>query len=86
MDDGRRTTMTAMIEELDQRESNGISVSLLWDRRTNAVSVYVYDATNEEGFELACDADNALDIFHHPFAYAARRNPSYGSAFRLAPT
>jgi hypothetical protein len=78
--------MTALIEELDRREGNGITVSLLWDRRTNGVSVHVYDAMNEQGFELACEADDALDTFHHPFAYAARRNTGHGSPFRLART
>ena len=65
--------MTTKIEELDQRESNGISVSLLWNRLTNALAVRVFDSTCEEEFELACAAAEALDVFNHPYAYAAVR-------------
>jgi len=78
--------MTATIEELDQRESNGITVSLLWNRLTNTLSVHVYDSTNQEEFELRCAADEALDAFHHPFAYAATRHVKYHPSFRLAHT
>jgi hypothetical protein len=76
--------MAAMIKELDQRESNGLTVSLLWNRLTNAVSVHVYDSTTEQEFELDCAADEALDAFHHPFAYAASRPLSSHSSLRLA--
>lgn len=65
--------MTRTIEELDHRESNGISVSLLWNRRTNELTVRVEDSAEHEGFELDCGAHEALDVFRHPYAYAAIR-------------
>jgi hypothetical protein len=37
------------------RESNGITVRLLWSRSVNLVTVTVADAANDEFFELALD-------------------------------
>jgi hypothetical protein len=76
--------MTASITELDQRESNGISVSLLWNRLTNALAVRVFDGACDEEFELACGHDEALDVFHHPYAYAAVRPVTYRLAGAVA--
>jgi hypothetical protein len=60
--------------ELMSRESNGITVRLLWSRATNLVTVAVADAANEDYFELVLDADEpALEVFNHPFAHAAAR-------------
>ena len=60
--------------ELVSRESNGITVRLLWSRSTNLVTVTVADVANDEYFELVLDEhDRALDVFHHPFAHAAAR-------------
>ena len=60
--------------ELVSRESNGITVRLLWSRSTNLVTVTVADAPNDEYFELVLDEhDRALDVFDHPFAHAAAR-------------
>jgi hypothetical protein len=73
----KETTMISTIAELDQRESDGITITLLWNRLTNALAVRVVDATNGEEFEVACAAHEALDTFHHPFAYAASRAVSY---------
>ncbi|HEU5213219.1 MAG TPA: hypothetical protein VFU10_10650 [Gaiellaceae bacterium] len=56
------------------RESNGITVKLLWSRSTNLATVTVADAANDDYFELVLDEhDRALDVFHHPFAHAAAR-------------
>jgi hypothetical protein len=60
--------------ELASRETNGITVRLLWSRSTNLVTVAVDDATNDDYFELILDEhEPALDVFHHPFAHAAAR-------------
>ena len=60
--------------ELASRETNGITVRLLWSRSTNLVTVAVDDAPNGNSFELALgEHDRALDVFHHPFAHAAAR-------------
>jgi hypothetical protein len=58
--------------ELAHRASNGIEVTLFWSKPTNRVTVKVFDARVEQGFELEIDGSKALDAFHHPYAYAAR--------------
>jgi hypothetical protein len=60
--------------ELMSRESNGITVRLLWSRATNLVTVAVADTGSEEYFELVLDEhEPALEVFNHPFAHAAAR-------------
>jgi hypothetical protein len=61
---------TVPMEQLDYRESNGIAVSLLWQRRSNHLSVVVEDRMRGESFTLAARPDNAREIFQHPYAYA----------------
>ncbi len=56
------------------RESNGVTVSLLWSRATNLVTVAVADTASADYFELVLDQDEpALEVFNHPFAHAAAR-------------
>ena len=57
--------------ELAARESDGISVRLLWHPREDAVTVSVEDGRLGDRFDLAIAPDDALDAFYHPFAYAA---------------
>ncbi|MDQ3889627.1 MAG: hypothetical protein M3312_03635 [Actinomycetota bacterium] len=72
-------------EELANRASDGLEVSLLWSRRTNRVSVAVVDTRTGERFELTIsDGENALDVFHHPYAYAASRGIEYAVPERVA--
>jgi hypothetical protein len=57
--------------ELDYRASDGVEVWLLWRRADGTVHVRVDDAKSGEQFEVVVDGEQALDAFHHPFAYAA---------------
>ena len=57
--------------ELAARESDGVSVRLLWHPRENALTVSVEDGRMGDCFDLAIAPDDALDAFYHPFAYAA---------------
>jgi hypothetical protein len=67
------------------RESNGITVRLLWSRSVNLVTVTVADAANDDFFELVLDEhDRAMDVFHHPYAHAAARGLEFRSG-RLEP-
>jgi hypothetical protein len=60
--------------ELALREADGVEVTLLWHPASDAVSVMVVDAKSGDRFELVLDDDdNPLDVFHHPYAHAARR-------------
>jgi hypothetical protein len=58
------------LRELAHRNQDGLEVTLLWNARTNEVSVEVADNRNESGFAFAVGASSALDAFHHPYAYA----------------
>jgi hypothetical protein len=60
--------------ELDSRTSDGIHVRLLWHTDEERVSVAVEDIKTGEAFEVAVtDPERALDVFHHPYAYAPRQ-------------
>lgn len=56
--------------ELAQRATDGVEVRLLWHSETNTISVSVVDAKSGDQFELQVPDDAALDVFHHPYAYA----------------
>jgi hypothetical protein len=58
--------------ELDHRHSNGIDVTLSWCPTGNALYVTVHDEAGDS-FELRVGVAEALDVFNHPYAYAARR-------------
>jgi hypothetical protein len=66
-------TTTKSMAELMSRESNGISVALVWSRDSDSCVVHVLDAANGSALELEVGTASPLDVFHHPFAYAAHR-------------
>ena len=66
-DDMTDTTLT----ELHHRSADGIEVSLLWSRVTNALTVAVEDSRSGVSFDIPAPAEKALDVFEHPYAYAA---------------
>ena len=58
--------------ELDSRTSDGIRVQLLWHPLDGHVSVAVNDTKTGAAFELNVrHGQHALDVYHHPYAYAA---------------
>jgi hypothetical protein len=58
--------------ELAHRSSNGIDVYLLWSAADDSLAVAVLDEAGDS-FELVVEAREALDVFEHPYAYAAYR-------------
>lgn len=63
--------------ELDHRQFDGISVTLLWEPAADHAIVSVVDAKTDESFQIEVRADeSALDVFRHPYAYAASRPAS----------
>jgi len=67
-------TRSTMPRELDTRAGDGIYVRLLWHPDDGHVSVVVNDTKTGETFDLFIhDGEPALDVFHHPYAYAAMR-------------
>jgi hypothetical protein len=64
--------MNNSLHELDHRRIDGIEVTMFWDSETDRVTVAVDDAKRGEAFEiLVLPGERAMDVFHHPFAYAA---------------
>ena len=59
--------------ELAYRENGGLAVSLLWDPVDDALTVAVRDGQTDEALEIPVADANPLEVFNHPFAYAARR-------------
>jgi hypothetical protein len=57
--------------ELDFRAVDGLEVALLWHTETNRLTVSVFDSKNDDDFEIEVSSSDAMDAFHHPFAYAA---------------
>jgi hypothetical protein len=64
--------------QLDSRHAGGIDVELLWDPRTQGLSVVAHDATSDETVTIYVEADQALEVFRHPYAYARRPVSSAG--------
>lgn len=67
----------ATVKELASRNQSGVEVTLLWDPRSNEVSVEVVDHLDDSGFSLPIAGHLALDAFHHPYAYA-QMHEDYG--------
>lgn len=65
-------------EELDRRANLDLDVSLLWNRTAGSLIVAVEDTRTGERFELKVSDGDALEVFNHPFAYAASRGISWG--------
>jgi hypothetical protein len=61
------------MRELAYREGDGLEVTLLWDERCERLAVSVFDSKTGDRFALGAPGNRALDVFYHPFAYAASR-------------
>jgi hypothetical protein len=75
---GERAAMdrafSAAARELDRRSVDGIEVLLLWCADSDRLAVSVSDEKTGTGFLIDVREDERpLDVFRHPFAYAAWR-------------
>jgi hypothetical protein len=68
------------VRELDHRHGDGVDVFLLWDARTDEVSIALTDERCGESYAFVVDPSEALTAFHHPYVYAA--HASFGNAHR----
>ncbi len=59
-----------MERELDHRNGDGIDITLLWDEDADTVLVAVENEHTGDFLRIAVEHADALDAFHHPFAYA----------------
>jgi hypothetical protein len=64
--------------ELAFRSAGGLEIALLWNGDEDRLTVSVYDTRRVEFFEVPAPSDRALDVFYHPYAYAAQRGIQYG--------
>jgi len=68
------STTTSTVRELAHRRNDGLDIRLVWNPATDRVAVALHDGKTGEGFEVEVGpGERALDVFHHPFAYAAVR-------------
>jgi hypothetical protein len=74
------TTSTSVHDwrELALREGDGLHISLLWSKSADRVKVSVLDERKGQSFDLDVPSADALNAFHHPFAYAAGRGHCFG--------
>ncbi|HTP18528.1 MAG TPA: hypothetical protein VMJ65_02920 [Solirubrobacteraceae bacterium] len=75
------TSAPASTYELQSRVSDGLHVRLLWLTPDDRLFVTVTDSKHDQQFCVEVnDRGRALDVFHHPFAYAshdgAETNPT----------
>jgi hypothetical protein len=60
------------IRELDTRLNDGLQVRLLWCEHDGRLWVAVLDIKTGDAFRVEVhDGERPLDVFHHPYAYAA---------------
>jgi hypothetical protein len=69
-----------LFRELAQRATDGLEVTLFWRETTNELSVSVSDERSGAYFELATEPHQALDVFYHPYSYAAFKGIPYDDA------
>jgi hypothetical protein len=61
-----------LLRELDHRRSDRIDVWLLWNEDDGNVLVSVADEKTGDRFTIEVpEGESALEVFHHPYAYAA---------------
>jgi hypothetical protein len=88
----RTAQILTTMREVHSRVSDGIHVRMLWNEHDGRVTVAVADSKTGDAFVVAVrDGDRAMDVFHHPYAYAAWRAvdpratvPATAAACRLA--
>jgi hypothetical protein len=59
------------MRELAHRSNDGIDVTLFWHSDTDELTVCVCDQRRGAYFEIQPGANDALDAFDHPYAYAS---------------
>jgi len=60
-------------QELAQRVSGGLEVTLFRNVRDSSTSIELRHAAIKEPVSFRVPPDRALDAFHHPFAYLEQR-------------
>jgi hypothetical protein len=74
------TTAETEVRELDHRNNDGIDVTLLWTPGSERVWIDVRDEHSGSSFRLDVAPGEALEAFHHPYAYAIRQDADHALA------
>jgi hypothetical protein len=78
---------TTTLRELDHRFNDGIDVRLYWRPEDDRTLVAVDDAKTGDAFTIEVrPGQRALDVFHHPYVYAAERGASPAAPEALTPS
>ena len=65
------------LRELAYRVNDGLEVTLFWRPGSDELKVCVCDHKHGMYFEIRPEPDQALDVFYHPYSYAARCDVHY---------
>jgi len=68
------TPIRSRIRELAERTSNGTRIRLYWRQGTRELWVEVWERELDVTIEIPADPEHALEVFHHPYAYASAPN------------
>lgn len=60
-----------MFVELDTRQTDGLTISLEWDRDTGTTQIVVHDARAANLIAFPVPHARAGDAFRHPFRYTS---------------
>jgi hypothetical protein len=75
------------LREIDHRYNDGIDVWLHWRPEDDRAVVSVRDSKTGDAFTLDVRPDQrALDVFHHPYAYAGERGVTTVTSEALTPS
>jgi hypothetical protein len=68
---GSECFMNEVVVDLAERHSNDLDVILWWDRGSGRLWVCATDRLTDRTDLIGASAENALEVFNHPFAYRA---------------
>jgi hypothetical protein len=78
------TATVRPLRELAHRTSDGLDVTLLWQPANDELTVCVCDQRRGAYFEVRPEPHLALDVFYHPYSYAAASDVHYEDARLVA--
>ncbi len=78
-DDREFEAMRALLalEEVDQRMSQGLEVTLLRNPNRRQLTVVTVDEAENQVFALEAEPEEAVEVFQHPYAYLHHRRPLF---------
>jgi hypothetical protein len=71
--EGAWRTLRNMFVELDTRQSDGLTVSLEWNRDTGATQIVVEDARDASVIVVGIPNTDAAAAFRHPYMFIPLR-------------